>query len=158
MYSRLKINFSPLLNIDNKNLNRGLSFKYLGCILTENICEASDMEKCMAAFNKSFGVLFRKFYSLYIEPLFSFFQSFCTSFYGTELWVNRLRANNNKKKKLSVSYHTALKKILGFPKYFSNHLVCAVLNTFTFEYFVNLKCLMFFKRLISSDIALVLWK
>ena len=78
------------------------------------------------------------------------FQSFCTSFYGAELWVNRLRANANFKK-LSVSYHAALKKILGFPKYFSNHLVCAILNTFTFEHFVNFKCLMFFKRLISND-------
>ena len=148
--NKLKVDCSPLLNIDDKNLNRVFSFKYLGCILTENMCEASDMEKCMAAFNKSFGVLFRKFYSLDIEPFFSLFQSFCTSFYGAELWVNRLRANANFKK-LSVSYHAALKKILGFPKYFSNHLVCAILNTFTFEHFVNFKCLMFFKRLISND-------
>ena len=33
--NRSKINCSPLLNIDSKNLNRVLSFKYLGCILTE---------------------------------------------------------------------------------------------------------------------------
>ena len=54
--NKLKIDCCPLLNIDNKNLNRMFNFKYLGCILTENMCEASDMEKCIAAFNKSFGV------------------------------------------------------------------------------------------------------
>ena len=67
---KLKIDCCPLLNIDYKNLNRVFSFKYLGCILTENMCKASDMEKCMAAFNKSFVVLFRKFYFHDIEPFF----------------------------------------------------------------------------------------
>ena len=77
--NKLKIDCCPLLNIDNKNLNRVFGFKYLGCILTENMSEASDMEKCKAAF-KSFVVLFKKFYSLDIDPIFSLFQSFCTSF------------------------------------------------------------------------------
>ena len=81
--NRSKIDCSPLLNIDSKNL-KSVSFNYLGCILTENMCEASDMEKCMAAFNKSFGVLFRKFYSLDIDPFFSLLQCFLQVFMGVK--------------------------------------------------------------------------
>ena len=49
---KFKIDCSPLLNIDNKNLNRVFSFKYLGCISTKNMCEASDMEKYGSALTR----------------------------------------------------------------------------------------------------------
>ena len=64
----------------------------------------------LSAFNKSFGILFRKFYALNVEPFFNLFQSFCTSFYGANLWVNRKKFLNVFKN-LSVSYHIALKKM-----------------------------------------------
>ena len=60
--------------------------------------------RAMSAFNKSFGILFRKFYALDVEPFYNLFQSFCTSFYGADLWVNR-KKSLNVFKKLSVSYH-----------------------------------------------------
>ena len=45
---------------------------------------------------------------------------------------------------ISVSYHTALKRILGWPKFVSNHLVRNIFNTVTFEHFMNLMSLKFF--------------
>ena len=50
--------------IENQRVTRVDSFKYLGCFLTENMCDAHDIERSMRSFNKSFGILFRKFYSL----------------------------------------------------------------------------------------------
>ena len=40
---------------------------------------------------------------------------------------------------MAVSYHCALKKILGVPKFYSNHLTCSVLGAFTFNHFVKIK-------------------
>ena len=46
--------------------------------------------------------------------------------------------------KFSVSYHFALKKLLGFPKLFSNHITCAILNVFTLRHQVHFNVLKFF--------------
>ena len=135
-------------NRANNNLNFYIdgnvlyNFKYFGCVLTKNLCEAPDMERCATAFNRSFGFLFRKFNSVNIDVFNKLFQSFCTSFYGSELWVDR-KICLFAFKHLAVSYHAALKKILGFPKFYSNHFTCSLLNTMTFENFINFKSLRF---------------
>ena len=134
--------YNSAILIEDQRVTRVNSFKYLGCFLTENMCDADDIERSMRSFNKSFGILFRKFYSLDIEPFYSLFLSYSSSFYGSELWVGRTRSLNAFKR-LSVSYHTALKRILGWPKFVSNHLVCNIFNTVTFEHFMNLKSLKF---------------
>ena len=113
-------------------------FKYLGCVLKWDLDDSDDILKCLSAFNRSFGFLYRKFYSVNIEILFSLFLSFCLSFYGAELWFYRSDCKEAFNK-MAVSYHCALKKILGVPKFYSNHLTCSVLGAFTFNHFVNIK-------------------
>ena len=54
-------------------------------------------------------------------------------------------------KQLGVSFHYSLKRILGFPKYFSNHLACEILNSYTFENFINVKILKFFFWMVRCD-------
>ena len=51
------------------------------------MCDADDIERSMRSFNKSFGILFLKYYSLDLEPFYSSFLIHCSSFYGSELWV-----------------------------------------------------------------------
>ena len=65
------------------------SFKYLGCVLKWDLDDSDDISKCLSAFNRSFVFLYRKFYSVNIEILFSLFLPFCSSFYGAELWFYR---------------------------------------------------------------------
>ena len=151
---RFKNVFMPSILVHGEPLKRVSNFKYLGCILTDDLCGGADTERAMSAFNKSFGILFRKFYALDVEPFYNLFQSFCTSFYGADLWVNR-KKSFNVFKKLSVSYHIALKKIVGCPKYFSNHLVCNFLSTRTFEHFINVKCFKFFRRMCINNNSIV---
>ena len=140
-----------VFNINNNVLTNVKEYKYLGTIISSDLSERLDMDRCNNVFNKSFGFLFRKFSSVDTDVLFSLFNSFCTSFYGSELWINRKKATAAFKH-VSVSYHIALKKILGFPKYFSNHYTCSILNTMTFEHFINFKTLryMFWLRNCSS--------
>ena len=90
-YDKFNRAYNLVILIEDQHVTRVDSFKYLGCFLTENMCDADDIERSMRSFNKSFGILFRKFYSLDIEPFYSLFSSYCTSFYGSELWVGRTR-------------------------------------------------------------------
>ena len=86
---RFKNVFMPTILVHGEPLKRVSIFKYIGCILTDDLCDGADMERAMSAFNRRFGILFRKFYALDVEPFNNLFQSFCTSFYGADLWVNR---------------------------------------------------------------------
>ena len=118
------------------------SFKYLGCILNFDLDDSLDILKGLSSFNKSFGFLFRKFYSLEPGIFYSLFSSFCSSFYGSELWFYRFKCRESFNK-LAVSYHSALKKILGLPKFYSNHVACSALDAYTFKHFINMKILRF---------------
>ena len=110
---------------------------YIGCILNFDLDDSLDILQRLSSLNKSFGLLFRKFYSVNLEILYSLFLSFCSSFYGAELWC--LLKCREAFKKMSVSYHCALKKILGVPKFYSNPLVCSVSSALTFKHLINFR-------------------
>ena len=53
----------------------------------------------------------------------SLFVSLCMSFYGIELYI--IKTNSfYPLRSLGIAYHYALKRLLGLPKYFSNHYAC----------------------------------
>ena len=41
--------------------------------------------------------------------------------------------------------------MLGFTKFYSNHFTCNVLNAFTFEHFINFKCILYLFWLYKND-------
>ena len=43
------------------------NFKYLGCVLTSDLNDSFDIDRCSLSFTKSFGFLFRKFKSVNID-------------------------------------------------------------------------------------------
>ena len=128
-----------LICLSGSNLENVNSFKYLGCILNFDLGDSLDILQSLSSFNKSFGFLFRKFYSVNLEILYSLLLSLC-SFHGAELWCFRDWSKCREAfKKMSVSYHCALKKILGVPKFYSDHLVCSVLSALTFKHLINFR-------------------
>ena len=48
-----------------------------------------------------------------------------------------------------MSYHAALKKILGFNKYISKHFVCDILKYFIFEHFTSYKLLKYMRWIVK---------
>ena len=50
-------------------------------------------------------------------------KTICLPMYGLNLWSTRKNAKGALKQ-LEVSYHLGLKRISGYPKYFSSHFVC----------------------------------
>ena len=145
-----RVNKDVQIFYKDDRLNVVSDFKYLACFLKPDLCEDIDMDKLNLSFKRNFVFLLRKFYSVDIEFFYSLFNSYCSSFYASERWVNRTKCSRNFKA-LSVSYHSALKKILGFLRFYSNHFTCSVLNAFTFEHYINLKCIRFLFWLFKNE-------
>ena len=118
-------------------------YKYLGIILNDRLTDEDDIDRLKNSFSKCVGSFQRKFSSLPFNLKFRLFNVLCTSFFGSQLWLNK---SNTAQifKKFSVSHHYALKNLLGLPKHFCNHIACSVLNVFTFRHQVNFNILRFF--------------
>ena len=54
---RFKNVFMPTILVHGEPLKRVSNFKYLECILTDDLCDGAVIERAMAAFNKSFLIL-----------------------------------------------------------------------------------------------------
>ena len=52
---------------------------------------------------------------------------------------------------MATAYHFALKKLLGYPKYFSNHIVCAEFGCLTFKHLMNYRFLKLCTGLLNSQ-------
>ena len=72
--------------IEDQRVTRVNSYKYLGYFLTENMCDADDIERSMRSFNKSLGILFAKFYSL---DHFIFYH-FILYFFEENFWLAKV--------------------------------------------------------------------
>lgn len=140
---RKNVNKNVSLFMNNNVIETVFSYKYLGCIITTDLSNNLDMDRMKLSFNKCAGLFFRKFNSADLSVKMNIFSSLCLSFYGSELWSSRNKCIGDFKQ-LSIYYHAALKKILGIPRYFSNHYACEILNMMTFEHFVNFKILKFY--------------
>ena len=114
------------------------------------------MLRVFTSFNKSVGIFLRSLGSCDIAVKWYMFNHLWTSFYGAQLWVKRW-GNIALLKQLAISYPSAHKKVLGLPKWASNHFTCSMLGCLTFDHFLNLKVLKFnlwMKNSTSSCFAL----
>ena len=131
-------------------------YKYLGCILNKTMNESMELEGILNTFNRAVGMFLRKFSTVDLSIKLKLFTSFCMSMYGLEL-ITQTRGCNNVLHKLSISYHHALKRLLGFPKYFSNHYTCNFLEMLVFKHFRNYRAAKFIKWLEVSDSPCIIW-
>ena len=68
--------------------------KYLGVIFMDNMSLEKDSERCYQSFLNQFNSLYYKFNFLNNETLIFLFQSYCSSFYGVELWYDYILKKN----------------------------------------------------------------
>ena len=129
--------------INDSQLEQVDEFKYLGSILNSSLHEKSDVNRIFQSFNRSAGAFIRKFGTLELELKNRLFDPLCLSMYGLEVFMSKRNCVSDLKK-LGVAYHFAVKRLLGLPKYFSNHYACGLLNRFTFEHLMNFRALRFF--------------
>ena len=122
------------------------SYKYLGTIITFNLKENEDIMRLQASFNRKVGMTLRKFHAAELDVKMRLFKTLCMDMYGIELWGDILGCANLLKQ-IGVSYHYALKRILGLSKRDSNHYACYLLDQLTFENMRMLKTLQYYRWL-----------
>jgi len=123
-------------------LENVVAYKYLGIFITYNLCEKDDVIRLRDTFSRSVGMFYRKFFSVDHYLKFKLLNVLCMSFYGSELWLDKL-GSVRALKDFAIAYHYAFKKLIGLPKRFSNHLVCNELGVLTFEHLTNWKRIRF---------------
>ena len=90
--------------INGKQIEIVSQYKYLGCIISDDLYEAKELDRIVKNFNKSVGMLIRKFSSVDIRIKLQLFESLCMSFYGLETIVWRKNCSAAVRK-LGVAYH-----------------------------------------------------
>ena len=77
------------------------------------------------------------------------FDSLYLPMYGMILWLNKKKAAGALKQ-MATAYFFALKKLHGYPKNFSNHIVCAQCGYLAFKHFMNNRFLKLYKSFLKS--------
>ena len=125
-------------------------YKYLGTIISFNLSEKDDISRLQSSFNRKVGMTLRKFHAASIDTKMRLFKALCMDMYGIELWGDT-HGCSPLLKQLAVSYHYALKRIIGLSKRDSNHYACFLLDQFTFEHLRNYRSLKFFRWLYNCE-------
>jgi hypothetical protein len=115
-----KFNDNPKIFMNNTDLKIVSEHKYLGTIITSDKSNKIDIQKESSSFLKQFYGMYRKFYYADKKILRNLFQSYCTSFYGCELWYD-IKGAKNEFHNLSISYHKAIKTLYNLPPWHNNH-------------------------------------
>ena len=85
-----------------------------------------DIENKLLKFYASTNSVLRNFKNVDIDTLLFLFTSYCKPVYGLTLWNNRSSFNRCFFKSLSTAFNNTLKKIIGVPRYTSNHVVADI--------------------------------
>ena len=89
-------------------------------------------------FSRSVGMFYRKIFPVDHYLKFKLLIVLCMSFYGPELWLDKL-GSVRALKDVAVAYRYAYKNLIGLPKRFSNYLVCNELGVLAFKRLINCK-------------------
>ena len=145
--SEVKLNNIPLKRVSN--------VKYLGVILSEDFSINKDIDRASSSFLKQFNSFYQKFNFLSSDIKNFLFKTYCTSFYGCETWIDE-PLNDNKLRKVAVSYHKAVKKVAYMAPWQSNHEACEKVKVNIFKHLVTKRMLNHFYSLLGSNNVMLL--
>ena len=153
-YGRLKapVDFSNLILCGTK-ITYVKTVKYLGVYLRADLMDSEDMLSKLRGFYALSNNLIRKFGFCSNDVKTRLFTAYCTQLYGSALWHN---FPQHVLKRLRVAYNNAVRKFFKLP------YICSVTNTFpylpinTFEAIMRFSRASFRKRLLSSNVPLIL--
>ena len=119
-------------------------------VFESNLSIIKDVERCYLSFLKQFNSMYSKFNFLDMNILSFLFNSYCTSFYGSETWYNFI-SKSRTFNKIKICYHKALKKIAGMTPWHSSHEACFLVGVYTFDHFLSIRILSLLFRIINSE-------
>ncbi len=94
--------------------------------------------------------MYCKFDYVNSDMLSFLFKSYCSSFYGAELWFDK---SNAKKEfnRCAIAYHKSIKRIAKQSTWSSNHDSCERLELPIFKHMINAKILNFYMNILNSN-------
>lgn len=92
------------------------SFRYLGHIIDNYLCDDQDINREIKALFTRTNILSRRFKRCSVQVKLRLFKAFCICFYDAALWVN---FSNGAISKLSSAYNKSMKSFFGFHKFSS---------------------------------------
>ena len=141
--------FNPNIIINNTPLEIVNHYKYLGIEISDDCKINLDIKRCSKAFLGQFYSMYRKFNDIQLDLKTFLFNSYCTSFYGFELWNSR-SGSATEYHNLEVTYHKTIKKMLRVSYRESNHYVCSITGLPIFRHFHNNRLISFFFSIARS--------
>ena len=142
--------FNSTVTVENKVIESSSSCKYLGTILSSNLRIDDDVIRCNYSFLRQFNNIYHKFKFLYLPILISLMKTFCTSFYGSELWLYNENFTN-RINKISISYHKAVKAMVHLTPWDNNHAACAIAGLPIFKHFLSYRMFCFVSRILKCE-------
>ena len=146
----IRLERSSKIFFNGEEMPRVKNCRYLGVILCENGSIGPDVERCCNMFLRQFNSFYYKLHFLNRNILAFLFKSFCSSFYGIELWHSVFHTPK-KYDRLSICYHKAVKRLSFMNVWDSNHAACQNLGVPIFKHLLSEKSLNCFLGLLSSD-------
>ena len=77
------------------------------------------------------------------------FKSYCTSFYGLNLWFEE-QVKVGYVKKLEIAYHKAIKRVVKMNVWESNHVACEKLGINIFKHLLSIRLIKYYFSIINA--------
>jgi hypothetical protein len=138
---------TPKLKLYGCSLNRVEQFKYLGHILTPDLKDNCDIEKERRALSVRANMIARRFFRCSGDVKITLFRAFCTSFYGSSLWVGYSQKQYGA---LRVQYNNAFRVLLGLPRFCSASGMFAEARVDSFDTIMRKLCTSLVRRVRAS--------
>jgi hypothetical protein len=105
----------PPITLNTVTLNRVTHFKYLGHVVTENMCDL-DIERERRALSVRGNMLAHRFARCSAEVKITLFKAYCQAFYTGSLWFSFTQKSYNA---LRVQYNNIFRAMFRLPRYCS---------------------------------------
>ena len=139
---------NPIVKLNGRSLEQVKDCLYLGVVLNEYGNVGPDLDRIIDSFLKQFNGMYSKFYFADKNVLYFLFKSYTSSFYGLEVWHDKIL--KNQMNKISVAYHKAIKRISGFNTWDSNHEACKAVGAPIFKHLLAKRKLLFWHKIVRS--------
>ena len=114
--NKFNLRTSPTIKLGDTRLSYVSSYKYLGCLITDELSDNGDIKKTLRGIYARANVLIRKFSNCSTRVKKQLFQAFCTNLYCTHLWWSYSKETLLK---TTVAYNNSLRFLLGYQRFCS---------------------------------------
>ena len=127
---KFDLRMRPCIKLGNNRLQYVTSYKYLGCLLTDTLCDNDDVSKTLRGIYARANMLIRRFSYCSTAVKRVLFQTFCTNFYCTQLWWSYTKSTLRKTK---IAFNNSFRFLMRYDRFCSASGMFAEANVNNFD-------------------------